>query len=363
MLTVAIIAGASKLIQMAVTQSGSVSTGNYLEDLIEDDYGFTVPRPHRAMLMDYLKSEAGGYLCTAHHDAVRRCGTMEVQGYHTPTCLFRFGCPPELRRELWLKTSGADKICESLGGVEYYDSCAAKANESIIAEVQKDLHRTLPRCERLNTYEYIGALKKLLCAISSHSVTSYCQGMNVLAAFLLLVYGYDRDVDAFYTLVAIMENPRYNKDYYDKTISGARRDCAVIDILLERDAPEVREHVANLLGVSLADIFLDWLMCGFVDVVPSEWAVRVWDLYLAQGACVMVSVCLALISYHESILMESSESTTTNAVKSLRDQLKVCVKLDEILIPVFRDKARYVTPSQLDELRQQALIRMNNKEK
>lgn len=69
---------------------------------------------------------------------------------------------------------------------------------------------------------FASSLRRILLAVSMiREDIQYCQGMNQLAGFLLLVVMDEER--AFWILAAILQN-LFPKGYFDQTLSGARID-------------------------------------------------------------------------------------------------------------------------------------------
>lgn len=69
---------------------------------------------------------------------------------------------------------------------------------------------------------FASSLRRILLAVSViREDIQYCQGMNKLAAFLLIVVMEEEKV--FWILAAILQN-MFPEGYFDKTLSGARID-------------------------------------------------------------------------------------------------------------------------------------------
>eukprot|EP00760_Papus_ankaliazontas_P033467 PhM_4_TR6343/c0_g1_i1/m.9 len=369
MITVAFIAGVGKIVHVVLTRNNNNDDGGsgrgripiddcypaVLEDAVEDTYGVDAPRSHVVVLQDHIRNLAAGVYAESYWCAVRDSGAIIVSGMHAPTCVLRFGVPEDMRRGLWLAASGASQLAARSGDAGYYAACHGRVSPEAEAEIKKDLQRTLPR-SRLRTPEAQEALRRVLGAAATHSAGSYCQGMNVLAGFLLLVYGIEHEADAFYTLVAVTEGVRFSAGYYDRRLSGALRDTKVLGRFLSEQCPELHSHVTGLLNVSPAEVFMDWLLCAFIDILPTEWAVRVWDLFLAQGSCVLITVAAALLRHHSPLLLECDEATAISGVRALRAQVRWSVEVDDVLVPVFRDPSRHLTPCRLEDLRKDVLL-------
>ncbi|CAJ2630711.1 unnamed protein product [Trifolium pratense] len=104
--------------------------------------------------------------------------------------LIRKGIPPVLRPKVWFSLSGAAKK-KSTVPHSYYDDLT-KAVEGKVTpatgQIDLDLPRTFPGHPWLDTPEGHAALRRVLVAYSFRdSDVGYCQGLNYVAALLVLV--------------------------------------------------------------------------------------------------------------------------------------------------------------------------------
>ena len=199
-----------------------------------------------------------GFLSKAYHEAVTATKCLTVKGLHTPTCILRYGCPRDSRREIWLAITGARDLKHQHGGPRYYTQCIQNATESNTKQIAKDLHRTSPLLAVFHDSMNTESLRRVLFAVATHLKHSYCQGMNVVAALLLLVYTPRHELDVFYTLISLVERNKYSAGYYDATLSGVQRDIRVLDYLIFQDDPLFSTHLQNILGIRPAGLFVDW---------------------------------------------------------------------------------------------------------
>ncbi|CAN4096211.1 unnamed protein product [Withania somnifera] len=179
--------------------------------------------------------------------------------------LIRKGIPPVLRPKVWLSLSGAAKK-KSTAPYSYYQDLTKAVQD-------KDLPRTFPGHAWLDTAEGHAALRRVLVAYSYHdSDVGYCQGLNYVAALLLLVM--KTEEDAFWMIAVLLENVLVS-------------DFAHLEAL-EFD-------------VSL--VCTEWFLCLFAKSLPSETTLCVWDVLLNEGANLLFHVALAIFKMNEEELL------------------------------------------------------------
>ncbi|XP_058080544.1 uncharacterized protein LOC131228714 [Magnolia sinica] len=216
--------------------------------------------------------------------------------------LIRKGIPPVLRPKVWLSLSGAAKK-RSTAPESYYDDLI-KAVEGKVTpatrQIDHDLPRTFPGHPYLDTEEGHAALRRVLVGYSFRdSHVGYCQGLNFVAALLLLVM--KTEEDAFWMLAVLLENVLVN-DCYTYNLSGCHVEQRVFKDLLSQKYPRIAAHLEAMeFDVSL--VTTEWFLCLFSKSLPSETTMRVWDILFNEGAKVLFHVALAIFKMREEELL------------------------------------------------------------
>ncbi|KAG0150151.1 hypothetical protein CROQUDRAFT_38869 [Cronartium quercuum f. sp. fusiforme G11] len=206
------------------------------------------------------------------------------------------GIPISLRSKIWLECSGANEIKEP----GYYDELLEiHKNETGMAlnQIECDVTRTLP------TNIYFGGdgpgvnkLRRVLTAMSWHNpIVGYCQGMNMVAATLLLTI--PNEEDAFWILVCIVEKILPN-EFYTTNLLSSQADQRVLKDLVEKHLPELWQHFENL-EVELAAITFGWFLSLFADALPIQTLLRVFDIFLIEGPITLFKISLSLLKFNQ----------------------------------------------------------------
>ncbi|XP_049414389.1 uncharacterized protein LOC125877112 [Solanum stenotomum] len=216
--------------------------------------------------------------------------------------LIRKGIPPVLRPKVWFSLSGAAKKKSTVPESYYQDMTMAVEDKVTPAtkQIDHDLPRTFPGHPWLDTSEGHAALRRVLVAYSFRdSDVGYCQGLNYVAALLLLVL--KTEEDAFWMLAVLLENVLVN-DCYTNNLSGCHVEQRVFKDLLTKKCPRVAAHLDSLeFDVSL--VCTEWFLCLFSKSLPSETTLRVWDVLFYEGAKVLFHVALAIFKMNEEKLL------------------------------------------------------------
>ncbi|THG20637.1 hypothetical protein TEA_000993 [Camellia sinensis var. sinensis] len=228
--------------------------------------------------------------------------------------LIRKGIPAVLRPKVWFSLSGAAKKKSTVPESYYNDLIKAVEVEEVRKWIAKfhpflfhvasfryeDLPRTFPGHPWLDTPDGHATLRRVLVGYSFRdSEVGYCQGLNYVAALLLLVM--KTEEDAFWMLAVLLENVLVS-NCYTNNLSGCHVEQRVFKDLIVKKCPRIAAHLEALdFDVSL--VTTEWFLCLFSKSLPSETTLRVWDLLFYEGAKVLFHVALAIFKMKEEELL------------------------------------------------------------
>ncbi|KAJ5813481.1 uncharacterized protein N7503_000231 [Penicillium pulvis] len=188
------------------------------------------------------------------------------------------GIPVALRAKVWSECSGAsamripgyyDDLVRGVGGTE--------PDSTVVAQIDMDIRRTLTDNVFFRKGPGVDKLKEVLLAYSRRNPeVGYCQGMNLIAASLLLIM--PTAEDAFWILVSMIEIilPQH---YYDHGLLASRADQVVLRQYISELLPKLSAHLENL-GIELEALTFQWFLSVFTDCLSAEALYRVWDVVL-----------------------------------------------------------------------------------
>ncbi|XP_054158030.1 TBC1 domain family member 2A-like [Oppia nitens] len=242
----------------------------------------------------------------------------ELQRTQELKAMLRTGIPQEYRCKIWrgiIYMRVKHKMTECGSGYystllkqNNYSSPGAKSLDPSTKQIELDLLRTLPNNKHFETLESDGTarLRRVLTAFSRHNqAVGYCQGLNRLAAVALL---FMPEEDAFWCLVAIVESIMPN-DYFGRNLLGAHVDQYVLRYLLSEKLPKLYAHLEQM-GIELS--LFSWFLTAFVDNIPVDMYLRIWDVFLYEGNKILFRFALAFLKLYEEILLELTDSVTIN---------------------------------------------------
>ncbi|KHG24799.1 TBC1 domain family member 2A [Gossypium arboreum] len=261
--------------------------------------------------------------------------------------LIRKGIPPVLRPKVWFSLSGAAKKKSTVPESYYNDLLKAVQGMDTPAtrQIDHDLPRTFPGHPWLDTPEGHAALRRVLVGYSFRdSDVGYCQGLNYVAALLLLVM--KTEEDAFWMLAVLLENVLVN-DCYTTNLSGCHVEQRVFKDLLAKKCPRIAAHLEALeFDVSL--VATEWFLCLFSKSLPSETTLRVWDVLFYEGAKVLFHVALAIFKMKEHELLLTHQ--VGDIINILQRTTHHLFDPDELLTVAF-DKIGFMTTNTISKQR------------
>ncbi|KAJ8658485.1 hypothetical protein O0I10_005838 [Lichtheimia ornata] len=255
----------------------------------------------------------------------------------------RKGVPAHLRGRVWLHYSGAEAKMDSNPGV--YEKFLAKAEamgdtNEFADIIARDLHRTFPdniqfrtassfnnnnnnnhhasmgSTAALHSPAIIGALRRVLSAFSIYSPSiGYCQSLNYIVGMLLL---FMKEEEAFWTLVTIVQN-LLPAGVYDVTMEGSNIDQTVLMMLIWERMPHLWNKLSDKSSfwdsaadsASMPTITLvtnHWFLTLFINILPIETVLRVWDCFFYEGSSALFRVALTLFKMSENLIMSLKDS-------------------------------------------------------
>ncbi|CAA6670825.1 unnamed protein product [Spirodela intermedia] len=206
--------------------------------------------------------------------------------------LIRKGIPPALRPKVWLSVSGAAKK-RSTVPESYYDDLIQAIDGKVTPatlQIDHDLPRTFPSHPWLDTPDGQASLRRVLVGYSFRdSDVGYCQGLNYVAALLLLVL--KTEEDAFWMLAVLLEDVLVN-DCYTDNLSGCHVEQRVFKDLLAKKCPRISAHL-DAINFDVSLVTTEWFLCLFSKSLPSE------------GAKVLFHVALAIFKMKEEEILSA----------------------------------------------------------
>ena len=153
----------------------------------------------------------------------------------------------------------------------------------------------------------------------------YCQGMNLIVGFLLIISG-GNELDTFYLLISNFSStfiePNKNhvsfRGLYTEEFPLLNFLKYIFDDLLRINIPDVKEHLDNL-GITTDFWMSQWLQTLFTIVLPISWLKRLWDCIYSENIFFVVKFGIVFTKMIKmDILDKTEENDVINYFKELQ---------------------------------------------
>ncbi|XP_069575643.1 TBC1 domain family member 2A isoform X2 [Brachyistius frenatus] len=224
--------------------------------------------------------------------------------------LLRGGVPQEYRSRVWRWLVRArTSTIRDRHPLRYQQLCEKSRTSPHPAsrQIQLDLHRTLTTNQHFSSPSSpaLQQLRRILLAFSWQNPTvGYCQGLNRLAAIALLVLRSEED--AFWCLVSVVDTIM-PQDYYTHNLVASQADQRVLKDFMSEKLPRLAAHFEDH-GVDVSLITFNWFLVVFVESLPSDILLPLWDAFLYEGTKVIFRYTLALFKYKEDDILKIQDS-------------------------------------------------------
>ena len=227
------------------------------------------------------------------------------------------GVPASLRKCVWSWVSGVTAKSAEIssrnkdGFAEYLET--GKGNKACAHQIDLDVPRTFPKNAWVQSDVGQEALRRVLYAFSGRNTSiGYCQGMNYVAALLVVILDYDERA-AFWVMCCLIGGEDGEtgsilyKGVYSRDLSGCHVEMRSLNHVVNSKLPRLTKHMKRL-DVDISMIATEWFLCLYATTFPAETVARVWDSLLLEGPKVLFRVAIALLKIHEPMLLAADNA-------------------------------------------------------
>ena len=181
----------------------------------------------------------------------------------------------------------------------------------------RDIQRTFTDTKNINKDELkkkeVSLYNVLKAFWNLDDQIGYCQGMNLLVGFMLLI-SEGNELDTFYLLISNMSATFNQRKMYDYSWRGLFSEGFpllvylnfIFDILLEENLPEIKSHLDEL-GITY-DLWIgQWFQTLFTIVLPVNWCKRVWDCIFSDNIYFLIKFGIVFTKMLKNEILEKTE--------------------------------------------------------
>jgi len=258
-----------------------------------DQHGGEIPRK----VFDQLLSIGG-----VHHDENRSPGELSEELWRERTVSWLDTMTPEGRK--WFSVAIESSVLDKDVDFAFAFENDAQIDEDIEHQILLDLPRTYPGVEYFDDTVVLLSLHRILRATAiTLPEVGYVQGMNFMAAFLMLHTKTDQD--AHRLLVELLGNPRYNlRLLFGEGLPSLEKLTGILSRLIQKRSPRLHRHLDD---IELGDFHFSfqWFFTLFAYTMPFDALVHVWDLFFEKSWEGFFMVAVTLLKDNEKDLLKA----------------------------------------------------------
>ncbi|CAD2108189.1 hypothetical protein YYG_01210 [Plasmodium vinckei petteri] len=191
-----------------------------------------------------------------------------------------------------------------------------KKNSSYDNIIEKDIGRTFPNNPYfLNRKEDIQSkLSNILkiCSLYFKDI-GYCQGMNYVAAILLLVF--QNNLDAIRCFIALLKG--FNlKGMFIYKFPQLKKIIYQLNILIKAYMPKLFYYFKRK-KIKIDFFCINWFMTLFSQDLSFENTLKLWDMFFLFGIKILIKFSLAILYHHQQKILTMSYDQALIFLKSI----------------------------------------------
>jgi len=218
------------------------------------------------------------------------------------------GPPVSFRWISWIIASG---IPENRSEESYKKSLTGNLNSQDDVQIQKDLKRTLSDIKNFGNESHLKLLYNVLKAFAiNDKEVSYCQGMNFIAGYLLILSGF-KEVESFYMLVALFSNTYGDnlgiRGFFINGFPLLRLYYFQFQYYFKEFLPDLNQ-LMETLDIPYEAWIGKWYQTLFTISLPLDLTVRVWDCIVSLGLDFLINFSISLLKVLEPQILKFSDT-------------------------------------------------------
>ena len=221
------------------------------------------------------------------------------------TSLLCDGPPNEFRWLSWMTIAMCHYNFKFILEIEYTHLLDNTLDKEIDVQIRKDLNRSAPDVIYYQKEENRNKLYNILKAIAivDHEL-AYCQGMNILTAYILLVSD-GNEIEAF-NIIRYIFSINCNvklREFYLNGFPRLQMYIFLMKEIIKEKLPLIHNKIM-LINVPDELWLFKWLQSLFAIVLPFSIVIRLWDCIFSFGIEFILNFSVVFIYYNkEKILL------------------------------------------------------------
>ncbi|KJE93872.1 hypothetical protein CAOG_04593 [Capsaspora owczarzaki ATCC 30864] len=212
------------------------------------------------------------------------------------------GIPDSVKGEGWKRILGTDEKRKGNPGTYEHFKAKAMKQSTYLRQIDLDVNRTW-RDHQIFKERYSIKQIHLFNVLSAYTMynelVGYCQGMSGIVGLLLM---YMDEEDAFWSLTTLFQDRIHSMN--DLFLPGFPRLMEQFDLhekLMNNMFPSLAQHFRQET-VMISAYASKWFLQVFLDKVPFELTLRVWDAFILEGYRVPIVMAMVFIKVHKARL-------------------------------------------------------------
>ena len=226
----------------------------------------------------------------------------------------------------WLAWKACTKFNTIFVKGRYDEIKSQSCEDEFESTIKKDINRTFPHHQAFanNNQRLQNILFNILRAYSIYNNNvGYCQGMNFLVGFLLIISGF-REEEVFWVFVAIMENQNKWDKFKIEGLKGVYSNYfpllqqmnELFRVMLINKLPNLRNHLDHQ-SISELMYFSKWVLSVFLYNFNLIYCVRIWDHFLISGYSFFLTFSISLFEEREKDLINLNFEEINNLLSEI----------------------------------------------
>jgi USP6 N-terminal-like protein len=232
----------------------------------------------------------------------------------------RKGVPNSIRGDLWRTLIPIKDLKEQNKGA-FQKHILERTDQKTAIQHDKDINRNFR--SHKNFRERFGPwqikLFNVLKAYANYNQDlGYTQGIDSIAS-MLLIYLEDEE-DTFWALVHLMAQPKYLMgDVFLPGFPKLMEDFYIQKQIVSEILPQLHKKFdEEMLNDMISAYATTWYMLAFIQDLPFDVVLRIWDIYINEGTKIIFNTSIGLLRMYEKDLLSMDMEKILKFLKSFQ---------------------------------------------